>query len=199
MKRKLLFFIVASLVSLGICLQGQAPSEREAPNPNYIIQPSDVIRLQVFQEPDLDQEFRVPQNGQYQFPLIGAVEVSGKTVAEVEVELRELYDRDYLVNPQLNLLIIEYAQRRVNVLGAVNTPGTIVFPPEEAMTLLDAISRAGGFNRLAAKNRVTLSRTGPDGKVTKFVIDANRIIDGKDSSSWPLQKDDTIFVPESFL
>ena len=197
MKRKLLFFFLTACGMLGVSLQAQ--SEQGAPNPNYIIQPSDVIRLQVFQEPDLDQEFRVPRNGEYQFPLIGVVNVSGKTVAEVEGHLRDLYNKDYLVNPQLNLLIVEYSQRRVNVLGAVNAPGTIVFPPEEDMTLLDAVSRAGGFSRLAARNRVVLSRTGEDGKVTKYTVDVDRIIDGRNSSVWNLQKDDTIYVPESFL
>lgn len=197
MKRKLLSFFLTACGLLGVTLQAQ--SQQEAPNPNYIIQSSDVIRLQVFQEPDLEQEFRVPRNGEYQFPLIGVVDVSGKTVAEVEGHLRDLYNKDYLVNPQLNLLIVEYAQRRVNVLGAVNSPGTIIFPPEEEMTLLDAISRAGGFNRLAARGRVILTRAGPDGKVTKYTVDVDKIIGGKNSSAWKLQKDDTIYVPESFL
>lgn len=193
MKRIFLLLLIASFCSAA--LHGE--SETEAPNPNYVIQPSDVIRLQVFQEPDLDQEFRVPRGGAFHFPLIGSVNLKGKTVEEAENLLRNLYNKDYLVNPQINLLIIEYSQRRVNVLGAVNNPGTVVFPPEEEMNLLDAISRAGGFSRLANKKSVTLNRTNPDGKVSRFTVNADQIIRGGNSSAWQLEKDDVIFVPES--
>jgi polysaccharide biosynthesis/export protein len=167
---------------------------------NYVIQPSDVLRLHVFQEPDLTQDIRVPQNGRFHFPLIGPVQLTGKTVAEAEDLLRELYDRDYLVNPQVNLLILEFSQRRVNVYGAVNAPGPVVFPPEEEMTLLDAISRAGGFNRLANRRAVTLTRTGPDGQIIRFRINADELISGgADASVWKLEKDDVINVPERIL
>jgi polysaccharide biosynthesis/export protein len=194
MIRKLFFYLLLSLPMLGLSLQAQG--EGEAPNPNYIIQPSDVLRFVVFQEPDLEQQFRVPQDGRYQFPLIGAVMLRGKTVKEAEDLIRELYDRDFLVNPQVNLLIMEYSQRRVNVLGAVNQPGTVVFPPEEEMTVLDAISRAGGFNRLSNRRSVQLSRTGADGRVTRFTINADEIMRGSASSAWKLERDDIIFVPE---
>jgi polysaccharide biosynthesis/export protein len=168
-------------------------------SPNYVIQPSDVIRLMVFQEPDLTQEFRVPQNGSYHFPLIGAVNLTGKTVEQAEVLLRELYDRDFLVNPQINLLVIEFSQRRVNVLGAVNSPGTVVFPPEESMTLLDAISRAGGFSRLGNRRSVTLTRKGPDGDSKQYRINVDEIVRGEGASVWTLEKDDLIYVPERLL
>jgi polysaccharide biosynthesis/export protein len=194
MKRKLFLFLVASLTYLCFGLQAQEAST--SVNPNYVIQAHDVLRLNVFQEPDLNQEFRVPRDGRHQFSLIGTVNLRGKTIEEAERMLRDLYDRDFLVNPQLNLLIIDYAQRRVNVLGQVHQPGTIVFPPEEEMNLLDAISRAGGFTRLANPRSVTLSRTGPDGRVTKFTVNADEIMRGGNSSAWKLEKDDVIFVPE---
>jgi len=169
--------------------------ETSAPSPNYVLQPSDIVRLQIYQEPDLETQFRVPQDGEYHFPLIGPVNIQGLTIREVENLLRELYDRDYLVRPQLNLLILEYAQRRVNVIGSVNQPGTVVFPPEESMTIVDAISRAGGVSRLGRSNNVVLTRTGPDGKVETITVNIDDIIQGR-SPNIPLQKDDFIFVPE---
>ncbi len=196
MNRK--FLLLLALTSL--CYSAHAQDALEISNPNYVIQPSDVLRMQVFQEPDLTQEIRVPQNGKFQFPLIGVVDLKGKTVAEVEAHLRELYNRDYLVNPQINLLILEFSQRRVNVLGAVNSPGTVIFPPEEEMNLLDAISRAGGFNRLARRSAVTLTRTGPDGQVVRYRVNVDELISGgADSSVWKLEKDDVIYVPERFI
>lgn len=190
MKRILLSLISAvGLTAAGVFAQDEAPS------PNYVIQPSDLLSMQVFQEPDLDQQFRVPRDGRYNFPLVGMVQLAGLTVERAEARLRELYDADYLVNPQINLLILEYSQRRVNVVGMVNSPGTIVFPPEEQMTLLDAISRAGGVNRMGAPTRVLLTRTGADGQVTTHTVNVQRIIEGVDEN-WNLEKDDMIFVPE---
>lgn len=196
MNRKFLFLLALA----GFCHGAAAQEAGEAANPNYVIQPSDVLRLQVFQEPDLTREFRIPRNGQVQFDLIGAVDLQGKTVAEAEDLLRDLYNRDYLVNPQVSLLILEFSQRRVNVLGAVNAPGAVVFPPDEEMTLLDAISRAGGFSRLARRGAVTITRIGPDGEAIRYRVDADELINGRgDSSVWKLEKDDTIYVPERFI
>jgi polysaccharide export outer membrane protein len=196
MNRKMFFTLVSMLPCLG--LLGQDTST-PAVSSNYVIQPSDVIRLMVFQEPDLTQEFRVPQNGRFHFPLIGSVDLTGKTVEKAEALLRQLYDRDYLVNPQINLLVIEFSQRRVNVLGAVNSPGTVVFPPEENMTLIDAISRAGGFSRLGNRRSVTLTRKGPDGETKQYRINADEIVRGEGASTWTLEKDDLIYVPERLL
>lgn len=169
-------------------------------NPNYVIQPSDVLRMQVFQEPDLTQEIRVPRDGEVKFPLIGSVNLKGKTISEAQLLLHELYNRDYLVNPQISLLILEFSQRRVKVLGAVNAPGTVVFPPDEEMTLLDAISLAGGFNRLARKSAVTLTRIRADGEPEVFRVNVDELMTGgADSSVWILEKDDTIYVPERFF
>lgn len=192
MNRKILLVLVFLCPWLG----ASAQEGLEATNPNYVIQPSDVLSLKVFQEPDLDQEFRVPQNGRFHFPLIGNVDLKGKTVEEAEDLLRELYDRDYLVNPQINLLVLEYTQRRVNVLGNVNQPGAVVFPPEEEMNVVDAISRAGGFTRLARTSAVTLTRTTEDGQIEQYQIDVGDLMTGGDASLWKLEKGDTIFVPE---
>ena len=126
---------------------------------NYLLNPSDILRVEVFQEQDLFREVRVAQDGSIVLPLIGKIYVGGKSVFDAEKLITELYNRDYLVNPQINVTITEYALRRVNVIGQVNKPGIVIFPPEEEMVLLEAISLAGGFNRLADKSKVTLTRT----------------------------------------
>ena len=163
---------------------------------NYLLNPSDLLRVEVFQEPDLIREVRVAQDGSVVLPLIGKIYVGGKSIFDAESLITELYNRDYLVNPQINVTITEYALRRVNVIGQVNKPGIVVFPPEEEMVLLEAISLAGGFNRLADKGKVTLTRTLPNGKSETFSIDTRKLISGDQSTTWNLQKDDVIFVPE---
>ena len=136
------------------------------------------------------------QDGSIVLPLIGIFFVGGKSVFDAERLITELYNRDYLVNPQINVTITEYALRRVNVLGQVNKPGVVIFPPEEEMGLFEAISIACGFNRLADKGKVTLTRTLANGRSETFSIDTRKLISGDQSMAWELVKDDVIFVPE---
>lgn len=163
---------------------------------NYLLNPSDQLRVEVFQEPDLFREVRVAQDGSIVLPLVGKIYVAGKSVFDAEKLITELYNRDYLVNPQINVTITEYALRRVNVIGQVNKPGIVIFPPEEEMGLVEAISLAGGFNRLADKAKVTLTRTLASGRTETFVIDTRKLISGAREKAWDLQKDDVIFIPE---
>ncbi len=160
---------------------------------------SDLLQVRIFQEEDLTREVSVSQNQTITLPLIGTLDVKGRTVRETEALIRELYDKDFLVNPQVNLTVIRYAERTVNILGSVNSPGPVVFPQEKGLTLLEAIARAGGFNRLANKNKIRLTRTSLDGEKTTYTIDADQLIKGRGDSSWSLQINDVIFVPESIF
>ena len=166
---------------------------------DYVIQPSDLISVQIFQEEDLKRDVRVSQEYSITLPLIGKVYVKGKTVHQAESMIRELYDHDYLVNPQVNLVVVDYAKRSVNILGAVGSPGVVLFPQEQGLTLVDAISRAGGFNRLADRKKVKLTRTNSDGKAETYMIDVDALIVGKSSNQWLLLVNDVIYVPESIL
>ena len=163
---------------------------------DYVIQPGDLLRVQIFQEDDLTREVRVTQGNSITLPLIGAVDVAGLTPKQAQDLIRGLYDRDYLVNPQVNVGVTEYAPRTVNVLGAVHNPGAIPFPQEEGLTLVDAIARAGSFNRYADRRKVKLSRTNDNGRTVTEVIDVDELMESGTNDSWPLRRDDVIFVPE---
>lgn len=132
-------------------------------------------------------------------PLIGRVNLAGKTIRQAEELVQELYDRDYLVNPQINITVLEYARRTVNVLGSVGNPGEIEFPREEGLTLLEAISRAGGFTRLADRKKIRLTRQTDSDEPENFIVNADEMIEGDSAEQWPLQTGDLIFVPERFL
>jgi len=166
---------------------------------DYVLQPSDLLRIVVFQEPDLFREVRITQEYTINLPLIGTIDLTGKTVRQAEELIRDLYDRDYLKNPQITITVAEYTLRTVQVLGAVNQPGAIAFTPEQNMTLLEAIARAGGFNRLAERRRVRLTRSLPGGRTENVTINADDLIQGNSTEQWLLQKGDIIFVPERIL
>ena len=71
-----------------------------------------------------------------------------------------------------------------------NQAGAVVFPPEQKMGLIEAITRAGGFTRLADRKRIRLTRTQPDGEVKNVIINADDLIQGNSSEAWLLQKGD---------
>jgi polysaccharide export outer membrane protein len=167
---------------------------------DYVLQPSDLIRVQVFQEEDLNREVRISQECTVNLPLIGNLDLTGKTARQAEEMIRSLYERDYLVHPQVNLIVVEYVPRYVFVFGSVDKPGPVLFPAEQGLTLLDAISRAGSFNRLADKKHLTLKRTYADGKTETFpIINAEDLAKGDATEKWPLQPNDVITVPERIL
>lgn len=120
------------LLALGLLAGSVSGAETAAAgaSTDYVLQPSDLIRVMIFQEPDLQREVRITQEYTITLPLIGTIDVRNKTVRQVEELIRDLYDKDYLVNPQINLTVLEYTQRTVQVVGAVNQPGAVVFPPE---------------------------------------------------------------------
>lgn len=166
---------------------------------DYVLQPQDLLKVQVFKEEDLERELRISQESTITLPLIGNVDLKNKTVRQAEELIRRLYDADFLVNPQVNLIVLEYAPRSVDVVGAVNTPGVVYFPKEEGLTLLGAISRAGSFSRLANKKQITLKRTLADGKIETYRIDVDELMKGDTAETWPLQPGDVITVPERIL
>lgn len=206
------FFLFASLCVLVARAASAASSEAkegsevgrqdapkaEAAKGDYVLQPKDLIRVQVFQQEDINRvgEVRISQEYTVSLPLIGSVDLKNKTTRQAQELIRQLYDRDFFVNPQVSLFVVEYAKRYVNVLGAVGTPGQVEFPPEEGLSLIDAITKAGGFARIARKNEVTLTRTNADGKAETKLINAADIMNGKTAEMCPLQAGDVISVPE---
>jgi polysaccharide export outer membrane protein len=165
----------------------------------YVLRPMDLVKVQVFEEPDLDRELRVSQDHTIVMPMIGVVDLKKKTVREAELLIASLYNKDYLVNPQINITVMEYSSRTVNVLGAVNAPGSVVIPPEHTFTLLDAIAKSGGFSRLANRNRLSLTRTLSNGDTQNFTIDADQLVTGDAVNKWTVQDGDIVFVPERLL
>lgn len=169
-------------------------------NDDYVIQSSDLLKVQIFQEDDLTREVRVTQGYAIALPLIGVVDVKNLTIRQAEEKIRGLYyDGEFLANPQVNVGVVEYAKRTVSVLGAVNNPGAISFPLEEGMTIVEAITRAGGHNRYADLRKVQLSRKDANGETVSNSINVKDLMDGSSKEQWPLQRDDVIFVPERIL
>ncbi len=191
MKKKItiLFFAFIAFLSQGLFAQLDS----------YTLRPLDLIRIEVFQEGDLQKSVKVSAQGEVLLPLLGLVEVQGLTIVEAANKIAELYEADYLVNPHVNIFIEQYAPRRVSVFGYVGRQGEVVFPPEEDMTLIKAIMSAGGFNTRANRSSVIVKRKLPDGTHKTFDIDVKDILNNKSAKDMPLEEGDIVQVKENLF
>jgi polysaccharide export outer membrane protein len=161
----------------------------------YILSPNDVVQVRVYQEDDLETKMRIGKDGTTSFPLIGVINLGGKTVAQAADLIRARLADGYLVNPQITVSVIEYAKRRFTVLGQVQKPGTYEIPNEESMTFLQAVAMAGGYTRLANRGSVTVTRM-VGGKKTNFNLDLKSATSDLNTQPFEILPDDTITVAE---
>lgn len=164
----------------------------------YKLQNNDLILVSVFQEDDLLTQSRISKNGTISFPLLETVEIGGLTVPEAAEKIRAALDKDYIVNPKVTITLLEYAKRRVTVMGQVNTPGSIAMPDEGEMDLLSAIAMAGGYTKIADPGKITIRRV-VDGKDSIIRVNAKRLASDKETKVFILQPNDTISVAESIF
>ena len=180
------------------------------PGPNsraitYIIALTDRLRVSVFQEDDLGVISRVDSKGRVNLQLVGPVEVVGMTIEQAELAVENAYrNQRFLRDPQVTIIVEEYAAREVIVQGEVVAPGRIPLPIESGMSVLDAITKAGGFTDTAKGEAVKVTRTQPDGTTKSWIIDVQSIFRGRESksedlSSMLLLPDDIVYVPIRFL
>ncbi len=145
---RLILFVLVSAAAYG--------AEKE--DATYILRPNDTIRLAVYEEPDLSVQVRILKTGQASFPLIGSVEVGGLSVVAAASKIRELYAKDYLVDPKLTLTVDEYATEFISVIGAVKNPGQIPMPVSGRLDLASAMATAGGLAENADAKGIQLVR-----------------------------------------
>ncbi|MEN9285325.1 MAG: hypothetical protein RLZZ179_2818 [Verrucomicrobiota bacterium] len=169
---EVLAFLVAATLASGQEPSASAPQadEPRAPAPataapsstklDYVLKPSDLIEVRVFQEPELDARARLAPDGKVSLPLIGEVAVSGSSVKGAAAIIEAALRRGFLVKPVVTVTVLEKTRERFNLEGAVGRPGPYYFPESGELTLLDAISQAGGFTRLANSKVVITRKSG---------------------------------------
>lgn len=165
---------------------------------NYILQSGDLVEIKVFMEDNMDRVLRISSDGMVTFPLVGNVKIGGYSVSEAEQQLSEKL-KYYIKNPQVSMLIKEYANKMVYVLGQVQKPSEISIPPEKSMTVLEAITSVGGFTDIANTSKVKVLRM-ENGKQKSLDVDVNAITkQGNKSLDIELMPGDVIFVPQSMF
>ena len=162
----------------------------------YVLSPTDQVAIEVFGEDDLRTNGRLNSDGNLTVPLLGSIHLAGLTPTQAASRVTELYSRDYLVNPKINVTLLGYGTRRFVLLGQVGHPGIFEMPPG-GIDLLEAIALAGGYSRIASPERITVRRHNATGDQI-FKVNAKRFTKGK-GGSFLVKPGDTITVGESIF
>lgn len=126
--------------------------------PEYRLGPGDLLKVQVFQVPDLDRDLRVDNAGRISLPLIGTVEAAGLSVPQLQEQVAARYRERYLQDPQVTVSLQESPTQRVTVSGAVTEPG--IYPMEAPhLTLQQAVALGRGISNVANPRNVIVFRS----------------------------------------
>lgn len=159
---------------------------------DYPLGPGDVVRVQVFQNPELATETRVSENGSITFPLVGAVEVGGLAIAAAERKIAAaLKNGGFVRQPQVNIVILQMRGNQVSVLGQVNRPGR--FPLDTLSRVSDMLAAAGGAAPTGDDFAIVTGLR--DGKPFRKVIDIPALyLAEKSNEDILLAGGDTIYI-----
>src|SRR6185295_17605173 len=127
---------------------------KNVPRPELVLVPGDLVKISVHQQPDLELETKIPDNGLISYPLIGAVQAAGKSSSVLEKTIREKLAADYLQSPSVTVTVKEYVKRKVFIVGGVTKPDGYELASDARMTVLQLVAAAGGFTDKASKDLV---------------------------------------------
>ena len=162
---------------------------------SYVIGPQNLLQIKIFGEAGTNQMYRVDEDGYIRHALAGRVKIMGLTVAEAEKQLEQKLDGDYIINPQVNIFVLEYSH--FSIIGEVRKPGN--YEISGRVSVIRAISMAGGFTPIANQRGVQIIRKTEDGREVKIGVDAVKIMEGNLSDEQDLQADDVVVIPKSFF
>ena len=184
----------ALLASLAL-LASTGAFAQEAPRPDlaYRLGPKDLIRIKVFEVPELNVDSRVSDAGNVTLPLIGDIAASGLTESEFAARLKELLEARYVNRATVTVSIVEARSRPIRMLGAVRQPGNLDLPGH--WTLLDVLAAAGGL----ADNHgdmIYVLRRAENGLSDQLAIPVDDLlVRGLPEANIPIQTADLINVP----
>lgn len=194
--RRLVIVVILASFSMS-CWWAQTPKTPQPPvrkfAPASTLGPGDLLEIKVFDEKDLSGVYRVSSSGAIDFPLVGLLQVNGLTGSDAAALLEQMLKKNYLRDPQVSLFIKEYNSKKISVFGQVTKPGT--FKYEDGMSVIQAVSMAGGFTKMASKDNTNVTRL-VDGQEKKYPIPVESIARGE-AKNFFLQPGDIVYVPES--
>jgi len=161
-------------------------------NPNYVIGAQDVLDIDVWKEPELTRQVPVRPDGKISLPLLNDVQAAGLTPTKLADEIGDGLKK-YITDPQVTVIVSAINSQRVYILGEVTRAGA--YPLLPGMTVLQALSSAGGFTEFANSKKIYVLRQ-DKGKQEKFPFNYKDVVNGKKTQeNITLDAGDTIVVP----
>ena len=186
-----LFLFSVLLVNIAV-FSWTKPAIAQTKAPSYLIGPNDLLNIFVWKEPELSQDITVMHDGRITFPLIGEVMAKGKTATELKDAITEKL-RAYITAPEVTVIVRESRSRRIYTVGKVNLPAP--YPLEPGMTVIQAISAAGGFAEWADTKNILIIRN-ENGKKVQLRYNHKEFMSGENlNQNIMLKPNDTIVVP----
>lgn len=146
---------LACAMSAGVARAQQAPAADD-----YVIGPQDILAITLYDQPDLSGRFAVETDGTFTFPLIGRLRAGGRTLRQLEGDVRQrLVDGGFFRRPQVSVAIGSYRSQRIFILGEVREPGAYALSGE--MSLMEALAFAGSVLPTAS-GEVVIARAGSE-------------------------------------
>jgi polysaccharide export outer membrane protein len=199
--------VIAACLTVGIGAvraqnSGSQPAQTSAPaqatptvvdvDPAYKIGPQDVLRVDVWKEPEISRTLPVRPDGKVSLPLLNDVQAAGLTPVQLASKIADGLKK-YITNPQVTVGVTEINSRRIFVTGEVTKPGAFSLLPN--MTVLQALSSSGGFTQFARLKNIYILRT-EDGKQVKHPFNYKEAVSGKHpEQNIILEGGDVIVVP----
>ena len=160
---------------------------------SYRINKGDKLKINVWQEENLQSEVAVSPDGTISFPMVGVVQAAGKTIDEFQTLLRERLE-EYIPGPEVNVTLLSADGNTIYVVGEVARPGP--YTMNKNLDVMQALSLAGGLTAFAAKNDIRILRRDADGHSSSIPFSYDDVEDADDlDANILLQSGDTIIVP----
>lgn len=208
----LLLCLFALAIPLTFCqaqIQAQVKADKPPPTQDYVIGPEDILRISVWDHPDLSRErdeVVVSLEGYISFPLVGQVLARDLTTSQLEQKLCQLLADGYIVDPQVRVTVVEYKSKLIYVLGEVQKPGAYPLTRKE-ITLVEAISMAKGVTQDAGPEAIIVRPQKPkhgnphpiEMATKEELITANlgALLEGNLQENLAIRSGDTIYVPRT--
>ena len=158
----------------------------------YEVQPSDVLQISVWRDPELTQQVVVRPDGAFSFPLVGEINAVGKTVEELRLELVDRLGR-VIQDVVVTVSVVEIRGNKIYVIGQVNDPGEFVVNPR--VDVMQALSLAGGTTAFAATSEIFVLRR-DNGEQRRLPFNLDAVMRGRDlAQNVLLRSGDVVVVP----
>lgn len=183
----------SKLLLAAFLLLAASPLAAQDPLLEYRVGPKDLLEIRVLEIPELNVERRVSDGGAISLPMLGELAVNGMSANEIRDRLEQTLREKYVNRANVSVIIKEYANKPVSIVGAVARPGSLTISGR--WTLLQAISAAGGLTQQAGR-KIYVLRRADNGLADTLEIDRDELLQ-RSSAQWdiPIFPSDVVNIP----